>query len=200
MVVINEIIEKSVSSLQGIGHNPVRMGMHFSFGDYNTCKKLFTETFIHCDKTMKQFEFIPEYEQIIDWMMDNKGQGLFLTGDCGRGKSNIIQSVIPVLIHMTTAKIIKTYHAEDIPERIHQMVNLKMIAIDELGTEPLCNDFGEKYEGFNKIINKAEMYIRFLMISTNLNSKQILDRYGERALERIGRLCKVIKFQGNSLR
>lgn len=72
--------------------------------------------------------------------------------------------------------------------------------IDELGVEPLINDYGEKYEGFNRIINAAERYLRPLFISTNLTEEQLLQRYGERTFDRLTRLCRIVEFCGESLR
>ena len=62
------------------------------------------------------------------------------------------------------------------------------------------NDYGEKCEGFNLVINAAERYNRPMFITTNLTEEQILARYGERTLDRLGHLCRMVKFSGESLR
>ena len=72
--------------------------------------------------------------------------------------------------------------------------------IDELGVEEQVTNYGEPFEPFNKIINAAEASTKLLFITTNLTPKQLLDRYGERTLDRIARLCKSIEFKGDSLR
>ncbi|MBR1927378.1 MAG: hypothetical protein IJ840_06475 [Bacteroidales bacterium] len=76
----------------------------------------------------------------------------------------------------------------------------KFPIIDELGVEMQMNDYGEKCEGFNLVINAAERYNRPMFITTNLTEEQILARYGERTLDRLGHLCKMVKFSGESLR
>jgi DNA replication protein DnaC len=73
-------------------------------------------------------------------------------------------------------------------------------AIDELGLEPQVNEFGEKFEGFNMIIDSAEQKIKPLFITTNLEPEQLLKRYQSRTLDRLGRLCKTVVFNGDSLR
>ena len=62
------------------------------------------------------------------------------------------------------------------------------------------NDYGEKCEGFNLVNNAAERYNRPMLITTNLTEEQILARYGARTLDRLGHLCKTVKFTGESLR
>ena len=64
----------------------------------------------------------------------------------------------------------------------------------------MVNDYGEKYEGFNAIINAAERYYRPLFISTNLGTEELLNRYGERTLDRLQHLCRIVEFRGDSLR
>ena len=78
--------------------------------------------------------------------------------------------------------------------------NTNIPVIDELGLEPFANNYGEKFEGFNFIIDKAEQKIKPLFITTNLSAEQILSRYGSRTTDRIGRLCKTVVFKGDSLR
>ena len=72
--------------------------------------------------------------------------------------------------------------------------------IDELGVETLINDYGERYEGFNRIINAAERYFRPMFVSTNLSKSDMLNRYGERTLDRLQHLCRIVEFRGESLR
>ena len=76
---------------------PVRECKKYSFGYRKTCKNLFIEVFMEVDKTVKEFEWITEYDQIIEWMTDTKGKGLALFGSIGRGKTVINSFIWPVL-------------------------------------------------------------------------------------------------------
>lgn len=69
-----------------------------------------------------------------------------------------------------------------------------------MGVEPLINDYGERYEGFNRIVNAAERRLRSLFLATNLSKEQLLRRYGERTFDRLIRLCRAVEFRGESLR
>lgn len=179
---------------------PVRKSTNLSFGTLEECRTMFQEAFQQTDKTVEKFVWLPEYEKVIQWMHNTEGKGLCLRGDCGRGKSNILCGVLPVLFMMRFRKVLRVDQAEEIPEQLKEILRRKIIGIDEIGTEPQCNDYGERFEGFNRIINLAEREIRLLFITTNLKKQHILDRYGERTWERINRLCLVINFKGESLR
>ena len=57
--------------------------------------------FCELDTTYDNPRYLPEYDEIVDWMVDTKDKGLLLMGDCGRGKSIIITGVIPVLLKLS---------------------------------------------------------------------------------------------------
>ena len=132
-------------------------------------------------------------------MTNTQGKGLLLTGDIGRGKSNIIRYVIPVLFHLK-GKVVKSVHSSNIKKELDDLINRRYIAIDEVGEEPTTVDYGERFEAFNRVVNAAEDDIKMLFISTNLSGKELDDRYGSRTIDRLERLCKIVKFSGESLR
>ena len=171
----------------------------YSFGDSDTCRKMFYDVLKAVDRSIDEPIPIPEHEEIIDWMTDTKGKGLILVGDCGRGKSSILTGVIPVIFNMKFKKLIFPMSATD-------MVNAKNLyqdyfyCIDDIGTESVKNHFGEKSEVFATVMDDAERFFKPVFISTNLTGQQIIDRYGKRTMDRIVRLCRVVKFKGNSFR
>lgn len=193
----------------------VRRPNDLSWGDREHCEGLFCEVFRRVDRSTRLYRHLPEYAEVIDWMTATEGRGLLLYGDCGRGKSTILTGVVPVLLAMKGYSI-QPIHADDFQKPYDfaastagydpKMSNLDYLTrtsypiIDELGVEPLVNDYGEKYEGFNRIINAAERYLRPLFLSTNLTKEQLLRRYGERTFDRLTRLCLIVEFRGESLR
>ncbi|MCX6222448.1 MAG: hypothetical protein NTZ69_15865 [Bacteroidia bacterium] len=177
-----------------------RSKFEFRFGTKPECEEQFISAFQAVDKTIEKYLHLPEYDQIINWMTDTKGKGLFLTGSCGRGKSIIITGVLPLIFYTKMNKILRCYRADEIPQKVDEINKSWVVIIDELGVETQVNNYGEKSEGFNTIINLAENRITPLFISTNLTTSQILSRYGERTLDRISRLCRVVTFTGESLR
>jgi DNA replication protein DnaC len=186
-----------------------------SWGDHEQCRRGFTTIFCEVDTTFDNYQHLPEYEEVIDWMTDTKDQGLLLMGDCGRGKSIIISGVIPVLLRLKN-RWIRIVHSQELtkptpsaqvyyygqrPEtNLDYLLKTPFPIIDELGVESLVNDYGEKSEGFNLIMNAAERYHRPIFATTNLTKKELLERYGERTLDRLGHLCRIVEFKGESLR
>lgn len=204
---------QAIQTMQRQGCNPVRTPRALSWGDRAACGELFRRIMQSVDRSIERYEHLPEYEHIIDWMTDTRGKGLLLKGDCGRGKSAIIAGVVPVLLTMkgwparpVHAEAFETFCKVDWPTQIAKPRNIDYLChalfpiIDELGVEPRINDYGERYEGFNKIINVAEMKLNPVFVSTNLTSAQLLDRYDARTIERLVRLCRTVEFQGESLR
>lgn len=44
------------------------------------------------------YQWLPEYDKVADWLADNKGLGLFCMGNCGRGKSTICLQILPCVM------------------------------------------------------------------------------------------------------
>ena len=194
----------------------VRQPVSFSWcKNISEAGELLETIFKEVDKTVEYFQWLEEYYHIKSWMMNTEGKGLLLMGSCGRGKSVIASGVIPVLFRMK-GKYLRPVHAQDMTKPTPQqpyraygqrpetwldyLQRCAFLIIDELGVEMQVNDYGEKCEGFNLVINAAERYNRPMFITTNLTEEQILARYGERTLDRLGHLCKTVKFTGESLR
>ena len=186
----------------------------WSWGNHEECDRLFRYIFREVDRTFDEYEHLPEYDEIIDWMTNTDDKGLMLMGDCGRGKSVILNGVLPVLFRMKN-RVLQPVHAQnfsaEVPNQrlawgeraatyLDRLLTNGYPAIDELGIEPMMNDYGEKREGFNQVLNAAERYHRPVFVTTNLTEVQILDRYGERTMDRLAHLCRTIHFEGESLR
>lgn len=195
-----EGINEAIELLKQHGIMTERKLSSYSFGTKEECEQLFYETFKRVDTTYPNMLRLPEYDEVIDWMTDSKGKGLLLVGTNGRGKTTILMSVIPVIFSVRFNKIVHPFAATDI-ERIWKAPQRQWaLAIDDLGTEARYNDYGEKKELFNDLINDAETFLKPTFISTNLDGQKIVDRYGIRAFDRIVRLCRIVKFSGDSLR
>ena len=171
----------------------------YSFGNKEECKSLFIEAFLKTDLTVKEFEYLSEYDKIIEWMTDTKGKGLALFGSVGRGKTNVLTYILPVIFIQHMRKVMSTKLAtEIIKEEI--IKSSWYISIDDIGTESIKNDFGTKTDVVIEAINHAEQYSKALFLTGNLTEKELIDRYGLRTLDRIKRLCKIVVFTGKSLR
>ena len=72
--------------------------------------------------------------------------------------------------------------------------------IDDIGLEQEFSKYGEKHIAFSEIVDIAEKKGLLLVITTNLNQKQLKSKYGERTFDRLKSLTKCVVFKGNSLR
>lgn len=205
-------IDNIISSLGKNGSNLVRVNNSLKWcnGDRDKCKALFIEIFKAVDKTITKFQYLEEYDEVVNWMTDTKGKGLLLMGGCGKGKSIIATGVIPVLLKIATNCEVRPISAEQlgthcdptIPTMPSKPINLDYLLatgypiIDDMGAEAQIYYQGDKQEGVNLIIDAAERRIRPLFITTNLNVEQIYERYGARTNDRLSRLCEVIEFEG----
>jgi DNA replication protein DnaC len=210
--IFKEKIDVAFTSLSGINGPHVRQQTNISFGDKEIIKPVFIECFNRYDRTVKNFQWLPEYDLVLDWLSDNNGKGLYLTGDCGRGKSNIIYGVILPLYKIVFRSFLPGFHATQLPEKVsiqfedrytwnyEILLKWKIAYIDEIGTERMVTAYGEKFEPFNAVLNEAEQKLNLLILSSNLSGDQFLNRYGDRAMDRIKRLCKIVPFAGSSLR
>lgn len=203
-----------INQMIGEDHIKLRERWCWSWGDHQECDALFRYVFREVDRTYDIYEHLPEYDEIIDWMTNTDDKGLMLMGDCGRGKSVILNYVLPVLFRIKE-RLVVAVHAQDmnkpLPDNPRATANVRRLyidyllgsaypMIDELGIEPMINDYGEKFEGFNLVLNAAERYHRPIFITTNLTEEQIYERYGDRTMDRLTHLCRTVHFSGESLR
>lgn len=145
-------------------------------------------------------QWLPEYENVAEWLTDNKGRGLICFGNCGRGKTVITQKILPVLFRHYHHKIVNTFLANDMGKFFDEITAYKIISIDDIGTEGVGNSFGEKHDYFREIVDVAERKEKLLIMSTNLSIREITERYGERTIDRLRAITKPVLFTGESLR
>ena len=156
------------------------------------------------------FQWLPCYDEIAAWLTDNKGRGLLCVGNCGLGKTLICANILPVIIHNRMRKVVKSYGALDINDRIEEVKHCKLSVIDDIGTEPEAVIYGERHMAFPEIVDNAEKRGNLLIITTNLRTNtppgqgadypSIQSRYGNRTLDRLKAITKVVRFDGKSFR
>ena len=174
-----------------------KMYNRYKLGTKEELREMFVKAFKHYDRTIDVYEHLDSYDDIIDWLSDTKGRGLMLMGDCGLGKSTILNFVIPAIFRTKTNKVLKSIAAKDLVAIEKNIATF--IIIDDLGTESLKNDYGTKIDAVSDAISYAEDSSKTLLITTNLDAEDLNKRYDERTLDRL-RKCKVVVIKGNSFR
>ena len=174
-----------------------KMYNRYKLGTKEELKEMFIKAFKHYDRTIDVYKHLDSYDEIIDWLSDTKGRGLMLMGDCGLGKSTILNFVIPAIFRTKTNKLLTSTPAKELGEIVRSSASF--IIIDDLGTESIKNDYGTKIDAVSDAISYAEDSSKTLLITTNLDAEDLKKRYDERTLDRL-RKCKVVVIKGKSFR
>lgn len=169
----------------------------YKLGTKEELKEMFIKAFKYYDRTIDKYEHLSAYDEVIDWMVDTRGRGLMLMGECGLGKSTILNYVIPAIFRTKTNKVLRSISAKELAAVEKNVA--PFIIIDDLGTESIKNDYGTKIDAVADAISYAEDSSKTLLITTNLSPNSLKERYDERTLDRL-RKCKVVIIKGNSFR
>lgn len=148
----------------------------------------------------KKAIWLSAYDEVAGWLTDNRGKGLFLSGNCGMGKSILCRYVIPAILLKYCNKVVFVFDVQNINKDIDHVLSKHLITLDDIGTEEISVKFGEKRMAFAEIIDAAEKFGKLLIVSTNLSGNQIKERYGDRIVDRIHSTMTQVMFNGKSLR
>lgn len=148
----------------------------------------------------RTLEWLPEYEQVAAWLAGNGGRGLFLYGNCGRGKSVLCRYAIPAVLLKCAAKVVAVYDVQEMNRDIDTVLSKAIISLDDVGTEEVSVKYGEKRLAFAEVMDAAEKYGKLVIVSTNLTLDDLRQRYGDRVVDRIKATMVRVPFNGKSLR
>lgn len=147
------------------------------------------------------YQWLPEYDNIAKWLSNNYGKGLLCMGNCGRGKTLICQRVLPAIFESYLKIPYFIYESFELGHKIDDIRSFgKNIIIDDVGLEHETVIYGEKHNSFNEVVDIAEKRGILLVLTTNLTPEELVEKYGDRTLDRLRSLVKTVVFKGNSLR
>ena len=147
-------------------------------------------------------EWLAEYDQITDWLTDNKGKGLLLIDPPGVGKTEICMKVIPLIFRMVMHKIFSRYQATELCNEATYRTSLRQrfIAIDDFGIEGTFYDYGNPHIVFSEIVDGIEKRGTLLIATTNLTMDEIKAKYGLRTFDRLRANMCIVMIREKSLR
>lgn len=186
--------KRTIESLKETGFNPLPNLVNIAIPD---AKRILWRGLNYFTE---KAEWLPEYEDIVSWLSDNKGRGLLCYGNCGRGKTVICGKIIPLLLNHYCRKIVACYDSQLMNADIDAVKQKHIIYIDDVGTENMSVKFGEKRLAFCEIVDEAEKRGKLLILTTNLSLDEISQKYGERTMDRLVAITTRVKFIGKSLR
>lgn len=163
-------------------------------------RTFFTDFYAEMGRDISSLVWLEEYDQVSQWLTDNKGKGLFLYGDYGRGKSILARWVLPAILLFSYRKVVKVIDACEINTTKEEAFKYKFMTLDDIGTEEIRYNFGNKTVVFSDIMDYVEKSGALVIITTNFTGAQIVEKYGARTMERILSCCHDIKFTGQTLR
>lgn len=153
------------------------------------------------------YQWLPEYDKVVDWLTDNDNRGLLVFGSNGRGKSVICTKIIPVIFKFYLKLEYFYFDASDLSacnkndiDHYNIHYSNSPIIIDDIGVESITGNYGEKIDLVSEIIDRCEKRSRLIILTTNLTPTEITERYGLRTFDRLRGLTRSIKFNGESLR
>ena len=128
-------------------------------------------------------QWLPEYDEVADWLSDNQGKGLMCIGDCGRGKTVITRDILSVLFAKTirvrfhdgtTGHPVYNYFlAKELKSRWAEVERCKIICVDDVGTEAIAKVYGETHNYFSELVDLCNDRDKLLICSTNLSQEQL---------------------------
>lgn len=192
----NEQIKSTVDTLESIGINMMPELVNIKIP--NAKENLTRGIAYFCQG--QNVNWMKGYDEIVDWLSDNKGRGLMLIGDVGLGKSVIATKVIPILYNHYHQKIIRPYTADEVNEKYKEILSKKLVCLDDVGKEQALNQFGNKKVVFSEIVDNAEKKGDLLVLTTNLTPDELEEKYDNRTLDRLRAITKVVMIEGESNR
>ena len=146
------------------------------------------------------FKWLPEYDKVASWLTDNKRKGLLCIGNNGRGKTLICSKAIPAILNFFMGKYVYCCDATSMGARSSVLHDYFILSIDDIGTETVASDYGNKLYMLPDIVDEAEKKGKMLLLTSNLSSDDLTEKYGGRTFDRLRGICEVIVFQGKSMR
>lgn len=158
-----------------------------------------------------------------EWLGDPHGKfGFMMTGLYGNGKTTLMFAMCNLINYLfdsaisTERRYIRIMKAKDIARMAidkdrrssyEDLYHEDMLAIDEVGEEPAeLISFGMVYTPIRDLLEERYARQKLTIITTNLveNKKkdihQIRDHYGERVVDRIREMMKILPFHNGSYR
>jgi len=206
MPTVTELIKSTLSELEKDNNAVYSQKRRHKFSICNnisSAKEFIKQTFIESDETVLNFKWEKEYQGVAEWLVNNKGKGLCMIGASGKGKSRIMYSTVPIGMYaLSPSRILRPVKAYDLHPSMFRsyLAETTYIAIDEIGREPLANEYGVKYEMLEIVADHCEHYGKLLFLTSNIPYENLVLRYGQPCVDRITKICKTIIFTGETNR
>lgn len=187
--------DKTLESIAELGLQAgMPMGVSISINkDFQTSAQLLCAWMKHFlgERPLQRHE---AYKDVARWLTNNEGKGLFLYGYCSQGKTLLSRYVLPAMLHHYCNKVVHFYTMTEANQKLDEVLGYHCLSIDDVGVEEQMVQYGQRRNAFDEIMDAAEKKGKLVIITTNLNKDQIIERYGTRTYERIKATTLPVKF------
>ncbi len=140
--------------------------------------------------------------RVARWLFASNQRGLILMGSMGNGKSIMLRSINRLFKSRSTFG-----DAQDIFDHFKRSQGAMkyweepLLLIDDMGIEPVrCLIYGEEYYPISRLLLHRYDKQLTTIIATNLGIEEILERYGDRVVDRMHETYSVITYGNESYR
>ncbi len=163
-------------------------------------------------RTFETFKETPENQKALELCrefvkgFDNWTRGIMLTGEVGRGKTHLAAAVANELLNRLYTVVFgnitniislirSSYSRNDLQENeiLDTLAAVDLLIIDDLGKE---NDSSYTKSLIYQIINRRYEDNGKVVITTNLNSADLQQKFGEATVSRLVEMCVPVKVGG----
>jgi len=92
----------------------------------------------------KKLIWLPEYDEVVKWLENSEGKGLFLFGSCGQGKTVLTRYAIPAILLKYNRIVCNCFDMNAANKNPELVLSKRIISLDDIGTEDVSNQYGNK--------------------------------------------------------